>query len=86
MASRLPSVPLLALCAALTLPACSVKKMAVNSLGNALASGTSGFASDEDPELVAAAVLGALKTRERRPAESPPHRGGLLAAAPRGRS
>ena len=81
MASRLPSVPLLALCAALTLPACSVKKMAVNSLGNALASGTSGFASDEDPELVAAAVPFGLKTIESLLAESPRHRGLLLAAA-----
>ena len=35
---------------------CSVKKMAVNKLGNALAAGGSRFASDDDPELVRAAV------------------------------
>src|SRR5438105_13439799 len=35
------------------LTACSVKRIAVNKLGNALASGGSTYESDDDPELVA---------------------------------
>jgi len=42
---------------------CSVKKMAVNKLGNALAAGGSTLASDDDPELVRAAVPFSLKLR-----------------------
>ena len=34
------------------LPACSIKHIAINKLGNALASGGSTFTADEDPELV----------------------------------
>jgi predicted anti-sigma-YlaC factor YlaD len=60
---------------------CSVKKMAINSLGNALAEGGSTYASDEDPELVRGAVPFGLKTVESLLAESPRHRGLLLAAA-----
>jgi len=47
---------------ALALPACSIKKLAVNSLGNALAEGGSSYASDDDPELVREAVPFGLKT------------------------
>lgn len=63
------------------LPACSIKKIAVNSLGNALASGTSSYATDEDPELVGAAIPFGLKTIESLLAEAPKHRGLLFAAA-----
>ncbi len=42
------------------LPACSVKHIAVNKLGNALASGGSTFTSDEDPELVRDALPSVL--------------------------
>jgi predicted anti-sigma-YlaC factor YlaD len=68
-------------CLALLLPGCSIKTMAVNTLGNALAGSTSStFASDDDPELVAAAVPFGLKTIEALLAQSPKHKGLLLAA------
>ncbi len=68
-----------AVCLALvTLPGCS---LVVNKLGNALSGSTSStFASDDDPELVAAAVPFGLKTYEALLAQSPKHRGLLLAA------
>ena len=62
---------------------CSVKKFAINKLGDALAGsgGTGGtFASDDDPELVKAALPFSLKLIESLLAESPKHRGLLLAA------
>jgi predicted anti-sigma-YlaC factor YlaD len=62
------------------LPACSIKKMAVNRLGDALAGTGSTFASDDDPELVGDAVPFGLKTMESLLAESPRHEGLLLAA------
>ena len=62
------------------LPGCSIKKMAVNSLGNALAEAGDTYASDEDPELVAGALPFALKTIESLLAESPRHKGLLYAA------
>jgi predicted anti-sigma-YlaC factor YlaD len=60
---------------------CSIKKMAVNRLGDALAGGGTTFASDDDPELVKAAVPFSLKLIESLLAESPRHRGLLLGAA-----
>jgi len=66
---------------ALGLPACSVRKMAVNSLGNALAQGGSTFARDDDPELVRDAAPFSLKSLEALLEEAPRHRGLLLAAA-----
>ena len=48
--------------AVLSFPGCSVKSRAVSSLGNALAQGTSSFASDDDPELVREAMPFGLKT------------------------
>lgn len=65
----------------LMLTGCSVKRMAVNRLGDALASGGSTFASDDDPELVKAAVPFSLKLMETLLAESPEHRGLLEATA-----
>ena len=59
---------------------CSIKNMAINKLGNALASSGSTFESDEDPELVAAAIPFGLKLYEGLLAESPKHTGLLLAA------
>jgi len=67
--------------AGLLLPACSVKRLAVNKLGNALASGGTTFTSDEDPELVRDALPFSLKLIESLLAESPRHRGLLFAAA-----
>jgi predicted anti-sigma-YlaC factor YlaD len=66
---------------AVALPACSIKKLAVNSLGNALAEGGSSYASDDDPELVREAVPFGLKTVEALLEESPRHKGLLFAAA-----
>jgi predicted anti-sigma-YlaC factor YlaD len=61
---------------------CSINKLAVNKLGDALASGGGGtFATDDDPELVKAAVPFSLKLMESLLAESPEHRGLLLAAS-----
>jgi predicted anti-sigma-YlaC factor YlaD len=67
--------------AALFLPGCSVKSMAVNALGNALAEGTSSFATDDDPDLVREAVPFGLKTTESLIEASPRHRGLLYTAA-----
>src|ERR1041384_8167977 len=61
----------------------SIKRLTVNKIGNALASGGSTFASDDDPELVKAAVAFSLKVMESLLAESPNHKG-LLVASSRG--
>jgi predicted anti-sigma-YlaC factor YlaD len=60
---------------------CSIKRFAVNQVGNALASGGSTFTSDDDPDLVADAIPFGLKMYESLLAESPRHEGLLLAAA-----
>lgn len=57
---------------------CSVKKMAVNTLGDALAAGGSVYTSDEDPDLVREAIPFGLKTFESLLAVSPEHEGLLL--------
>lgn len=62
-------------------PGCSVKRMAVNKLGDALANGGTTFASDDDPELVKQAVPFSLKLMESLLAESPKHQGLLFATA-----
>jgi predicted anti-sigma-YlaC factor YlaD len=62
------------------LTGCSVKRIAVNKIGNVLASGGSVFESDEDLELVGSALPFGLKTMESLLAESPKHRGLLFAA------
>ncbi len=62
------------------LSGCSIKKMAINKLGDALSGSGTGFASDDDPELVKAAVPFSLKLIESLLAESPQHKGMLLAA------
>ena len=68
--------------AALSMTGCSIKRMAINSLGTAVASGsTSTFARDEDAELIRDAVPFALKTIESLIEQSPKHRGLLTAAA-----
>jgi hypothetical protein len=65
---------------ALLASGCSIKKMAVNQIGDALAGGGGVFASDDDPELIRAAVPFSLKLVESLLAESPRHQGLLLAA------
>ncbi len=73
-------VCLTTLCLALTGPGCSVKRMAVNKVGDALAGSGTTFASDDDPELVKAAVPFSLKLMESLLSENPRHQGLLLAA------
>lgn len=65
----------------LALAGCSVRRMAIRSLGKALASGTDVYASDDDPELVGAALPFGLKTIEALLAQDPGNRDLLLAAA-----
>jgi predicted anti-sigma-YlaC factor YlaD len=60
---------------------CSVKRMVVNKVGDALAGSGTTFASDDDPELVKAAVPFSLKLMEGLLNESPRHEGMLLATA-----
>jgi predicted anti-sigma-YlaC factor YlaD len=67
---------------ALSLSGCSIKRMAISSLGDALSSGSSStFAKDDDPELVRDAIPFALKTIESLIDASPRHQGLLTAAA-----
>src|SRR5437870_3948635 len=60
---------------------CSIKRFAVNQVGNALAGGGTTFAADDDPELIKAAVPFSLKLMETLLAESPRHKGLLQAAS-----
>ncbi len=60
---------------------CSVKNMAVDRLADALAEGGSTFNSDDDPELVKAAIPFSLKLMETLLAETPRHKGLLYATA-----
>jgi predicted anti-sigma-YlaC factor YlaD len=62
-------------------PGCSVRKLAVNKLADALSSSGGGFASDDDPELVRGAVPFSLKLMESILAETPSHTGLLTASA-----
>jgi len=79
-----PHIPLrlCAVCLLLALASgCSLRKLAINQVGNALASGGTTFESDEDPDLVAAAIPFGLKMYESLLEETPRHTGLLLAAA-----
>lgn len=62
-------------------PGCSVKRMAVNKFGDALAGGGTTFSSDDDPELIKSAVPFSLKLMESLLAESPKHQGLLFATS-----
>jgi predicted anti-sigma-YlaC factor YlaD len=59
----------------------TVKRVAINKLGDSLAGSGTTFAADDDLELVGHAVPFSLKLVESLLAESPRHRGLLLAAA-----
>ncbi|MFQ5658051.1 MAG: TRAP transporter TatT component family protein [Candidatus Methylomirabilales bacterium] len=67
--------------ATLFLTACSVKKTAVNIMGDALSGSGGVYASDDDPELVRQAIPFGLKTYESLLEVSPEHEGILLASA-----
>jgi predicted anti-sigma-YlaC factor YlaD len=74
------SLWLATLCLAMLGAGCSIKRMAVDKVGDALAGGGTTFASDDDPELVKAAVPFSLKLMESLLAENPRHEKLLLAA------
>jgi predicted anti-sigma-YlaC factor YlaD len=76
---RLWWVAVLAL--AVSTSGCSVRRFAINRLGDSLANSGTTFASDNDPEFVGQAVPFSLKLIEGLLAESPKHRGLLFAAA-----
>jgi predicted anti-sigma-YlaC factor YlaD len=61
--------------------ACSIKRMAVNKIGDSLAESGTTFASDDDVELIGAAVPFSLKLMESLLEASPRHRGLLFATA-----
>lgn len=60
---------------------CSVRKVAIRNMADALAQGGSTFSSDDDPDLVKDALPFSLKLMESLLAESPRHQGLLLATA-----
>jgi predicted anti-sigma-YlaC factor YlaD len=60
---------------------CSIRRVAINKLGNALAGGGATCESDDDAEFVRDAAPFSLKLMESLLAESPKHRGLLLATA-----
>ncbi|MFO7849700.1 MAG: TRAP transporter TatT component family protein [Spirochaetia bacterium] len=69
--------------AVLSLSSCSINRMATRMTANALTSegGSSAFASDEDPELIADALPFGLKMYETLLAQLPEHEGLLLTSA-----
>jgi len=75
------AVLILPLAVAVLLPGCSVRSMAVNKIGDALAETGSNFAADDDPELVGDAIPFGLKTMEGLLESAPKHKGLLLASA-----
>lgn len=60
---------------------CSVKRLAINQLGDALSNGGGSFATDDDPDLIRDAAPFSLKLMESLLAESPHHRELLQALA-----
>jgi predicted anti-sigma-YlaC factor YlaD len=76
-----PPVLMIVVFAALLNTACSVRKFAVAKIGDAIASSGTTFSSDDDPQLVRDAVPFSLKLIESLLAETPKHRGLLLAAS-----
>jgi predicted anti-sigma-YlaC factor YlaD len=71
----------LLLLAGALLSGCSVKKFAINKVGDSVAKSGATYASDDDPDLVGQAVPFGLKLMEGLLAESPKHRGLLFAAS-----
>lgn len=65
----------------IVLAGCSIQRLAVNKVGDALASGTSTWGEDEDVDLVGDALPFSLKLVESLLAESPGHRGLRLTAS-----
>lgn len=63
------------------LAGCSLRNLVIDKTGDALASGGSSFAADDDPELIRDAAPLSLKLMESLLAERPNHRGLLFATA-----
>ena len=82
MRQQLSYVVLLALLAGTTL-GCSIRRFAINKIGDAIASGGTTYDSDEDIQLVGDALPFGLKPIESLLAEVPRHKGLLLAACQR---
>lgn len=77
---RLHSLRLAALALGLLVCGCSLKRMAVNSVANSIASGGDVYSRDDDPELIRDAVPFGLKTMESLLEVVPDNRNLLLAA------
>ena len=71
----------LVLLLALSTTGCSIRRYAINKIGDALAEGGSTYESDDDIQLVGEALPFGLKLIESLLAESPEHKGLLTAAA-----
>ena len=76
--AQLRAVPLLFLLLLLATTSCSVRRYAINMVGDALASGNSVYENDEDIDLVGEALPFGLKLMESLLAELPDHPGLLL--------
>lgn len=72
---------LLLVACVLNVTGCSVKRYAINKLGDSLANNGTTFAADNDPEFVGQAIPFSLKLIEGLLAESPNNRGLLFAAS-----
>jgi predicted anti-sigma-YlaC factor YlaD len=72
---------MLAVIGGVLLSGCSIRKFAIRKLGDALSESGATYASDDDPDLVRDALPFALKLIESLLAQSPDHRGLLLAAS-----
>jgi predicted anti-sigma-YlaC factor YlaD len=71
----------LVLALALALSACSVQKLAVDVVGDAMTGDGTAFTGDDDPDLIKEALPFGLKTYESMLEVSPDHQGLLLASA-----
>ncbi len=69
------------ICIAFTAPGCSIKRIATTAFADSLADSGTLYASDDDIDLVGAAIPFGLKIIEGLLAEVPEHRGLLVAAA-----
>lgn len=72
-------VPLLLLAAVASSPACSLKKIAANTIASTLAESSTTFTGDEDLQLVGDAIPFALKLQESTLESTPKHQGLLIA-------
>lgn len=73
--------PVIALAILVLLGGCALRQVAVDRFADALAEGGATYAMDDDPDLVRAAAPFSLKLTESLLAETPRHKGLLLAAA-----